>query len=259
VWGKKRGDVMLKPCLSLISALIFINVLAVGVAESADGTLRLTFKLKKLDGTEQGLSYAYVYLRDAAELPPMEKFFSPPDYIFGPTNLLGELSVNVPEGQYYLRVTGRNPFQDRPLGPPGPGDYSWSPIVPISITSNTTTDLGTQYAGLFNNPIIVSGIIKTSDGKPLAGRYVRAQTEPCLLGNDTREPNYCGPVKFLSQKTDSNGAYSISVRNPGKYYIVVSNTLGPVNSPNYQTTGKTAGPITVQAGDDITMDDIVYW
>jgi hypothetical protein len=251
---------MLRKCIFVITAFIFLNVFAAEASE-ANGTLRVAFKYKNPDGTEQALPYAYVYLRDAALTPPMERFFSPSDYIFGPTDINGQISVSVPEGQYFLRVTRRNPFAIRPLGPPEPGDYSWTPIAPVSITANMVTELGTQYAGLFNMPIRISGVIKTFDGNPLQNRYVRAQTEPCTFGDDTTAPNLCGPVKLLAQqKTDAKGAYSIAIRNPGRYYIVVSQTLGPVSGQgNYQTTGKSLGNVTVEAGDDVIMPDTVYW
>jgi hypothetical protein len=252
---------MRKQCLSLISAIIFANLCAVGTAE-ANGTLRVTFKLKRPDNTEQGLPYAYVYLRDAAVAPPMEKFFSPPDYIFGPTNHLGQINVEVPQGQYFVRVTRRNPYfhSSSPLGPPERGDYSWTPISPITITSNTVADLGTQYAESFGGPPIkISGLVKDIYGKPASNRYVRAQTEPCILGTESSDPNKCGPVKLLAkQRTDANGAYSMTIRNSGSYYIVVSSTLGPQTTPNYITMGKAIGPVTVREGEDITLPDIIH-
>jgi hypothetical protein len=248
--------------LSLLTAFMLITAFAVGTAE-ANGTLNVTFKYKNTDGTEQGLAGSYVYLRNTAVPPPLERFFSKADYIFGPSNSAGQISVSVPEGQYFIRVTRRAPMESaaRPLGPPEPGDYSWTPILPISITTNAATDLGTQYAESFGtSSIIISGYVRDRYGKPSPGRYVRAQTEPCILGDQVTEPNYCGPVQLAAQqRTDANGRYSIIIKNPGQYYIVVSQNLGYIGPYNTSTTGVATGPITVSAGDNITLPSITYY
>jgi hypothetical protein len=246
---------------SLFTALILITIFAVGAAE-ATGTLKVNFKYKNTDGTEQGLEGAYVYLRNAAVPPPMERFFSQADYVFGPADSAGQISVSVPEGQYFFRVTRRAPLGSpvRPLGPPEPGDYSWTPILPISITTNAITDLGTQYAESFGTPVIrISGIVRDRYGRANPGKYVRAQIEPCILGDDITAPNFCGPEKYAAQQTtDADGRYTIFIKNPGQYYIIVSQTLGYIGPYNSSTTGVGLGPVTVSAGDDIRLPTIYY-
>jgi hypothetical protein len=249
-----RGDAMRSLYFSLIIAF-YATVSVLDTAEAA-GTLRLTFKQKDASGNEQPLANAYVYLRTMAAPPPMEKYFSKPEYIYGPTNSLGVLQVSVPDGDYFIRATRRNPFQIRPFGPPEPGDLTWTPIIPITIANNTVTDLGTQYAESFaGEKIKLFGKIKSSYGTPIPGKYVRVQVVPCIMGTEYTSPNYCGPVKYLAeQRTDANGEYSITLRNPGTYYVVVSHTLGQAAS----TIGKSVGPYTVQAGAKLKIPDIIY-
>jgi hypothetical protein len=245
---------MRKLILSLFFAFVFSNLLAAGTVE-ANGSLSVTFKLRNPDGTEQGLQNAYVYLRNGAEPPPMERFFSQPAYIFGPTNAAGQLSVNVPPGDYFVRVTKRKNTNGSQYGPPAPGDHSWTPVLPIKITSGLTTNLGTQYAENFGVPIRISGVVKhVRFGNVLANRYVRAQSEPCIQGDQNTWPNQCGPDRFPAQlKTGANGAYTILLKNPGVYYLSVSQFLGP----NSYTLGG-IGPISVSAGDDLKFDILSY-
>jgi hypothetical protein len=245
---------MVRRFLPLFFAFVIINLLAAGIAE-ANGTLRVTFKLKNPDGSELGLENAYVYLQKGEEPPPMEKFFSKPEYILGPTNTAGYLSTSVPPGEYFVRITRRKNTPYTKLGPPEPDDYSWTPVLPILITSGMVTDLGTQYAELFGVPIRISGVVKHARfGNAMENRYVRAQSEPCIQGDPTTWPNYCGPDRFPAQlKTDANGAYTILLKDPGVYYLSVSQFLG---LHSYTLGG--IGPITVSAGDDLKIDILSY-
>jgi hypothetical protein len=100
------------------------------------------------------LSNAYVYLQDASKKPPMEDFSLQPAHILGPSNSLGRISVSVPEGSYYLRITKRHPQNGTDkFGPPQRMDYTWYQTSAVTINTNETTDLGTKYAESFSTPI----------------------------------------------------------------------------------------------------------
>ena len=133
------------------------------------------------------------------------------------------------------------------------------------MTAGSITDLGTKYAASFSEPITISGAIVNTAGTPLAGRYVRAQTEPCIEANgdpyNYRDTNRCGPVKYLAQqKTDAQGQYTLLLRDPGTYYIVESLTLGDKHveyQGNRGTTGWSMGPVTVNTGEKIALPNMV--
>lgn len=238
-----------------------------GLAEAANGTLKYAFKYKDpTTGVETNLSYGYVYLRDAAKSPPMEKFFSKADYILRPSNLSdGSATVAVPAGKYFIRILQRKVIggSSRPYGPPDEGDLTWYQTSPITITAGSTLDLGTKYATPFGSTITITGTIKNSSGAPLTGRYVRAQTEPCHTYSEGAI-NQCGPVKFLAlQPTDSNGRYTIVLRNPGTYYLSTFSNWdtnpgcsgycsAPIMGIGYPT------PITIQQGETRTADIVSY-
>jgi len=241
----------MKKCGTLFSLFVLMAVIAAGVAEA--GTLTLTFKYKNSAGVEQPLSYSYVYLRNAANEPPMEKFFSPADLISPPSTSTGVVTItNVPEGNYYIRATRRNPLASRPLGPPEPGDYMWNQTEPITITAGTT-NLGIKYAWIFGSaPITISGTVKNWSGTPLAGRYVKATIEPCIQdGYGGALTNYCGPEKHLAlQRTDANGNYTLFLRDPGTFYIYESTCLGDKHQEysGNACIGYSTGPVTVNMG-----------
>lgn len=253
--------------VSLLTAvLLFYSGLAL-----ANGTIRVTFKYKDESGAEQPLTYAYLYLRDSTNPPPVEKYYKNADYIFGPSDYLGRISASVPEGTYFVRLTRRKVLQGatRPLGPPEAGDYTWIDYKQITVTTGSVIDLGTKYAFFFGEPLIkITGVIKDRySGAPLAGRYVRAQTEPCIEAdyssenpNEWVDSNNCGPVKYLAlQKTDAQGRYTLLMNVPGTYYIVESRTLGDHSQQyagNRSSTGWSMGPVTVNVGDDIVLSDM---
>lgn len=253
-----------------VLTLSFAAVLLFSSISAANGTVRVTFKTKDGNGVEQPLPYTYLYLRSGTEEPPLEKFFRSADYIFGPSNSLGFISASVPAGTYYIRLTRRAQLGGavRPLGPPEAGDYSWTDYKKITVVNNTVTDLGTKYAVPFAQPISITGVVKDRNtGAPLAGRFVRAQTEPCIEADYSSwdpaewvDSNRCGEEIYLAQQqTDAQGRYTLLLQKPGTYYIVESRTLGDRHqqySGNRSTTGWAVGPVTVNTGDKIVLEDM---
>ena len=256
----------------MLAVTLFVTALVMafsGMAEAANGTVKVTLKYKNGSGVEQPLVSAYLYLRNAAESPPLEQYLKKADYIYGPSDASGRINASVPEGSYFIRITKRAVAGGSgPLGPPKAGDYTWTDYQQVTVTAGSITDLGTKYAASFSEPITISGIIVNSTtGAPLAGRYVRAQTEPCVTADyssqneaEWRDSNRCGPVKYMAQRrTDAQGRYTLLLRDPGTYYIVESLTLGDNHQQytgNPGSTGWAVGPITVSAGDKIVLGEM---
>mgnify|MGYP001070381911 CR=1 FL=1 len=253
----------------IVLAFSFAAVLLLsGLAEAANGNVMVTFKYRDGNGAEQPLPDASLYLRAGTEEPPLEKFFRSADYIFSYSDSFGRINASVPEGTYYIRLTRRVDGTRRPLGPPEAGDYTWTDYKKITVVANTVTNLGTKYAVPFAEPILITGVIKDNNtGAPLAGRFVRAQTEPCIEANYSSwdpsewvDSNRCGEEIYLAQqKTDAQGKYTLLLQNPGTYYIVESRTLGDRHQQyagNRSTTGWFMGPITVNTGDKIVLEDM---
>jgi hypothetical protein len=243
---------------ALIAAWMVAGLLCAGAAQAGTGTL--TGVLRYVDpatNVDQGLSDAYVYIRSAAVSPPLEKFFSKPDYVLGPS-VNGGFSVTVPEGTYYVRLLRRQTVTPGgQYGPPEDGDLTWFNQGTVTVAAGATVDLGTRYAAPFYiYPVTITGIISNSTG-PFAGRYVRAQTVPCYEDGYDSNVNECGPNKYLAtQKTDSNGRYTLYLRDPGTYYIYTSACL--TTAYNLYTGNKcpeTAGPVvTVTRGQVLNLN-----
>jgi len=250
----------------LVSLFAITTIISADLAE-ANGTLVGTFQYKDpTTGVVQNLTSGFIYLQNASNPPPMEKFFTQAAYILGPGNYnTGRTSVSVPEGTYYVRFTQRKVIGAtyRPYGPPETGDLTWMQTTPITIVANKTLDLGTLSVYPFAvAPITITGTVTSAGGVPLEGRYVRAQTVPCADDGYDYDINQCGPVKDLAlQPTDNNGNYTLILRNPGTYYLYTS----PCISASYrQYTGNVCaytaapGPVTVKVGDKLMVNLLSY-
>ncbi|MDA8171661.1 MAG: hypothetical protein M0Z48_07515 [Nitrospiraceae bacterium] len=208
-------------------------------AALANGTLTATVLYNG-----QPLSNAYVYLQSNAQLPPQEQYYQNAAYILGPSDANGNISVSVPEGTYYVRITAREAYLSYPgiytyssyEGPPYPGDYTWdytgSPPT-ITITTNGVVSLGTVNTTVYGQPVTISGTVKGASGKPLAGWAVKATTAPCESGNwgYAHSFNECGSIKYPAW-TDANGNYTVTIKNTGTYYVYASPNLNFANT-NY--------------------------
>lgn len=255
---------------ALALSFAILTMFCVGLAEAANGTLKFTFKYTDPStGVVTNVTRAFVYLHDGTKPPPMEKFFSKADQILSGSFGNGSYLITVPEGTWYIRINQRMTSPQTTagsLGPPQAGDLTWMQTAPITIVAGQTLDLGTLYAYPFGPaPITITGTVKNSSGAPLAGRYVRAQTEPCLVPlNCTYDGceqygNQCGPDKDLAlAPTDVNGKYTLVLRDPGAYYIYTSPCI---DTKSYQYTGNvctytaaSANPVVVRIRDTKTVD-----
>lgn len=272
-----KGECLPMKTMHLISLLLIVGALSiVGLATPAaagSGTLKGTFVYTDpVTKVEQGLYNGFIYLHNASKPPPMEKFQSKADYILGITLSSGTFSVSVPEGSYYVRILRRKTTAPgasmSQYGPPVEGDYTWMQHRPITVTASKTLDLGKVQAVLYTaSPVTITGTVKSAGGVPLEGRYVRAQTEPCLAPVNCTDSgceqygNQCGEVKFLAlQTTDAAGKYTLFLPDPGTYYIYSSPCLMPGHnlSDSLRCEYSAApAPVTVKRGDKVSVDIVV--
>jgi len=249
--------------IALCSFIIVMTISSNSLAGS--GTLTVTGKYFDDNRVEQPLSGAYVYLHDGSRKPHADRVFNKPSYILGPSDSSGRITVSVPEGIYYIRITKRNPQNENTntLGPPEPMDYTWSQTNTITIHANATTDLGIAYAGFFTAPISVTGTVTRTTGDTAADLYVRAQTEPCYTNGENGNVNQCGPGKFMVWKrTDAKGQYALALRDPGTYYIYVSTCLGGQGGSMSSVSpclGDYGGKVAVNLGETKILNIVTYY
>jgi hypothetical protein len=255
----------MKLCAVLVVISTLLIMVTAGLAEAANGTL--TFYLKTKDpttGVESPVLRAFLYLHDATKPPPMEKYFSAADYILWGAYSGGLYRISVPEGRWFMRMTQRaDPAKQSTYwskGPPQAGDLTWMQTAPVTIVAGQTLNLGTLYAYPFGSaPITITGTVRSSSGAPLAGRYVRAQTVPCISDGFDNNINQCGPVKDLAlNPTDANGKYTLVLRDPGTYYLYTSPCL---TNKFYSYVGNACvytpapnNPIVVKIRDNIVVN-----
>ena len=239
------NDALRKWLLVLIvfAAAVFYEGLAM-----ANGRLAAAFLYTDSGGATHHLDHAYVYLQAYPKgAPIMEKNFRPAEYVLGPSDASGNISVSVPEGAYRVLIMRRAPLGTTPMDiydPPRPGDFAWVGAGSvITVTTGSTINLGAVYAQLFSRPVTISGTITgASSGSPVAGWFVKAATVPC---EDNHGPlNHCGSSTYsgtpdsstaptwagyaaagyspqypAQQLTDLNGNYTITVPAAGTYYV----------------------------------------
>jgi hypothetical protein len=239
-------------------------VMTISSNSLAGGSGTLTVTCKYFDGNrvEQPLAGAYVYLHDETKKPHADGVFNKPSHILGPSDLSGRITVSVPEGRYYIRITKRNTQNENrnKVGPPEPMDYTWSQPNPITIHANVTTDLGIAYAGFFTAPISVTGTVTRSSGDPAADLDVRAYSEPCYTNGGDGDVNQCNTAKLITRKsTDANGQYTLTLRDAGTYYIYV-NTCGRGGSKSGVSpcVSEYGGMVSLNLGETKDLNIVTY-
>ena len=257
--------------LPLLAVLLF---LAGPKRAEANGTLTATFVYNG-SGSNQPLAGAYAYLHAYPQGTLIaEKYFRPAQYILGPSDSNGNFNVSVPDGQYRVMLI-QKAQASIPQGPPLNGDYIWRYAGYITVASGSTVDLGTVYARVFAAPATIKGtVIRFGNNTPEVKFFVFATKEPCPYTRqrpqDSGAPEYnCSPlVKYPAVgPTDSNGNYTLQIKDPGTYYVYASpnpgqrgyahhaagpKPCGPINY--YDNSVAYVNPITVTAGGTFTMN-----
>ncbi len=289
---QRRKAINVKRIFIVLVMLALATVLFAGTA-MANGTITATF-IYNGSGINQPLAGAYVYLHAYPQgAPIMEKYFRAAQYILGPSDANGNISVSVPEGIYHIRITRRAPLsaiptQAQAYGPPRSGDYTWhmaGSSSTITVAAGSAINLGTVYAQVFNSaPIAISGQVFSNC--PTCPFFVMATTTLIHPGVYYPQPG----IKYPAEApTDSNGNYTIILRNPGTYYIYAlsgvpaSGTAGAEPSSTCSQTMSGGGavfatsnacwsiygdprkyncfpdcPITVKSGDHLTGVNITW-
>ncbi|MCX7990490.1 MAG: transthyretin-like family protein [Proteobacteria bacterium] len=160
----------------------------------------------------------YIYLDLSTELKG-------PPYLFAVTDERGFFSLDIPEGSYYIIFRKR---QNSGFGPPSSGDligfFPQFPLVinkkGVKISTNLFKIPEKRDLSKNKNLFLIKGKLVLKDGNPAEKYYVGLYDNRELLGK---------PV-YVSTQTDSNGNFSVYVKEKGKYYVGIRNNLGDTPS-----------------------------
>jgi hypothetical protein len=199
-------------------------VYSAGEEDSYDGVLMGTVSL---DGTPGEKVNVTLYFDSADGFRGMGFLRAPPT---GPDGRF-QLEM-VPEGRYYLIARKRESGQN--VGPMMKGDLiSWYRHNPVEIRSGKKVEVLlpltpkkqdrdiNQLAG-DSNRAGFSGTVTDKQGRPVSGVHVFAYLEP--------EMGHHKPAA-LSSLTDSKGRYTISLSEPGRYYVGARDGYGDNPAP----------------------------
>jgi hypothetical protein len=186
------------------------------------------------------------------------------------TNAKGNFSFSLEPGEYY--VVARKRASEERMGPLSGGDFfGFSSDNPVKVVEDKFTVIainvsvklekvkeggqditlgGTVKAGGTQ----VSGVVRDSSGKPIAGVYAAAYRDSMM----TMKPD------FISAKTGPDGVYTITLSEGGVYFIGARNTLGGpaekgdllgryAGSEDHSITAKTGEKMS---GIDITVENV---
>jgi hypothetical protein len=202
--------------------------------------------------------------------PPLrEKSRRVPDALVM-TNDEGKFTLELPEGTYYISMMKKFAGDAAP-GPPQDGDLhglsrdeKGKPIK-YTVKSGLTTDVGIlRQASVFKSPVIeitdgmtaITGMLKASDGSPLAGAVVQV-----YLNQDVQ-----GKPIYVSQKSGEDGKYIVLVEEEGTYFVTIRSGYGGGRPQSGDTLGiyggEVAQPVTVKIrnvtkGIDITVGQFI--
>jgi hypothetical protein len=217
--------------------------------DNATGRISGAWIPSKLGPISGGLIYAF---NTKSGPPPLrEQARRVPDAMVM-TNNEGGFSLELEEGTYYLstlkKIGGNTP------GPPQDGDLHGlsrdekdNPII-YRVKRGMTTDIGIlRKATAYQTPTVketkgmtaIAGVLKASDGSPLANAVVQVYTNQETKGKPT----------YVSNKTGKNGKYIVQVDHEGTYFVTVrtANSGGrPINGDLYGIYGgESAQPVLV--------------
>lgn len=174
-------------------------------------------------------AYLYVY-KDAS------RGFKGPGYFVQPV-AKGDFRLRLPPGDYYLLARKR--AKGGQFGPIEIGDYfNFYYGNPVRIEKNRIKDVNletiTRMPMLEEGEAVpfrgVRGVVKASDGQPVAGLHVFAYRDSEMTGN----PDY------FSAPTGSDGKFDLALPECGPYYLLARQSFGGPAAEGEQY-GKYAG------------------
>lgn len=162
----------------------------------------------------------YLYLDLSSELKG-------PPYLYAVSDERGFFEFDISEGSYYLIFRKK---QNSSFGPPSSGDYiGFFPKFPlvidkkgVKITANLFKIPEKRELSKNINLYEIKGKIIGKEGEGLEKFYVGLYDNRELLGK---------PV-YVSNPTDSNGFFTIYVKEKGSYYIGIRSKLGDTPEEN---------------------------
>lgn len=207
-----------------LALLAVVLASAVMAAEQKPGTIKGKLALK--DGTPLAGGLVFFFNQASGPPPFPEKYWRVPDEI-AELNAEGGFSTELLSGIYYLGAIKR--LNGRDVGPPSMGDQFLVSRDPagkprtFKVGSDTMLDVGTLAEGVPYKKIPsapgdtgIDGIVLDPDAKPVQGVFVFAFLTPAMVGR---------PL-FVSEKTGSDGRFTLRVAGSGTYYLKVRELYG---------------------------------
>jgi hypothetical protein len=178
--------------------------------------------------------------------------------VLGPTDGEGMFEAQLPVGTYYLVARLRR--DGSMVGPLRAGDFIgyWhenpvrvetGQVQKAAISLQEVPDKVAEEADHLFGDISITGQVIDRQGRPVAGLRVLLYDNPRMLDR---------PL-FVSQPTDADGAYVLSLPEPGVYYLRARSNIGgePVSGElmgDYM--GADGEALRVEAGEQLQGVDI---
>jgi hypothetical protein len=160
-------------------------------------------------------AYLYVY-------KDVSRGFKGPGYFVQPV-AKGDFRLRLPPGEYYLLARKR--VKGGQFGPIEIGDYfNYYYGNPVKIEAGRIKDV--RLETITRMPMLeegeaapfrgLRGVVKASDGQPIAGLHVFAYQRPEMTGN----PDY------FSAPTGADGKFALALPGVGPYYLLARESFG---------------------------------
>ncbi len=198
--------------LTMVILVFSISCAARDVRDTGDWTgVEVTGKLTDMDGGPVSGGYLYAYEYGSSILGPAQAMSEP-------SESSGKYIMVVPPGEYNL--VARRRLSGSISGPLRNGDLAGRVegvfIAGSGVVSNVDIVLRVFRQGsegdptkILNTRTRVSGVLIDTTGRPVAGAHAFA-----YRGKSRRDP-----PDYLSESTESDGRFSISLPDGGKYAI----------------------------------------
>jgi hypothetical protein len=245
--------------MSRYSSVFFLILLwtsTVIANENVSGRISGAWIPRKIGPISGGLIYAYN--TNSGPPPNRERSRRVPDAL-AITNDEGKFSLELAEGTYYLST--RKKSDGNAPGPPQDGDLYGLSLdkkgkpIKYTVKRGKTTDIGIlRRASVFKSRAkkksagmtamtgmaAISGMLKASDGSPLADAVVQVYANQDAKGK---------PI-YVSHKTGKDGKYIVQVGQEGTYFLTVRAGYGGGRPQTGDVLGiyggETAQPVTVK-------------